>query len=46
MNEDVTLEKVEKYPRLYRTLQQGRSMNLKTFMIWTWVSLYQVSFCV
>lgn len=43
MNEDVTLEKVNKYPALYRTLQKGRSMNLKTFMIWTWVSLYQVS---
>lgn len=43
LDEDVTLDKVQKYPALYRTLQKGRSMNLKTFMIWTWVSIYQVS---
>jgi phospholipid-translocating ATPase len=43
MDEDVTREKVMKYPALYRTLQKGRSMNLKTFMIWTWISMYQVS---
>jgi phospholipid-translocating ATPase len=40
MDEDVTRDKVMQYPALYRTLQKGRSMNLKTFMIWTWISMY------
>jgi phospholipid-translocating ATPase len=40
LDEDVTQDKVLKYPALYRTLQKGRSMNMKTFMIWTWVSIY------
>jgi phospholipid-translocating ATPase len=40
MDEDVTLDKVLKYPALYITLQKGRSMNFKTFMIWTWKSIF------
>ena len=40
MDEDVSKDKVMKYPALYRTLQKGRSMNFKTFMMWTWISIY------
>jgi len=40
---DVDLDKVKQYPALYITLQKGRSLNFKTFMIWTWKSIYQVS---
>jgi phospholipid-translocating ATPase len=40
MDEDVTREKVKAYPALYRTLQKGRSMNFKTFMIWVWISIF------
>ena len=41
LDEDVTREKVDKFPALYQTLQKGRSLNLKTFLIWTWKSIYQ-----
>ena len=41
LDEDVIYEKVIAYPALYITLQKGRSMNFKTFMIWTWKSLFQ-----
>lgn len=32
-----------KYPPLYKSLQKGRDMNVKTFLIWIWKSLYQVN---
>ena len=41
LDEDVSLEQVERFPALYRTIQLGRSLNLKTFLIWTWKSIYQ-----
>ena len=31
------------FPPLYRTLQKGRSLNMKTFCVWIWKSVYQVS---
>ena len=40
LDEDVTREKVDKFPALYQTLQKGRSLNTKTFMTWTWKSIY------
>ena len=41
LDEDVTYEKVMDYPALYVTLQKGRSMNFKTFLIWVWKSMAQ-----
>mmetsp|Transcript_35465 Transcript_35465/g.25856 ORF Transcript_35465/g.25856 Transcript_35465/m.25856 type:complete len:199 (-) Transcript_35465:124-720(-) len=38
---DVSQSKVKEYPALYITLQKGRSLNIKTFMIWVWMSIYQ-----
>jgi phospholipid-translocating ATPase len=40
---DVDLKTVLKYPTLYKSLQKGRSLNFKTFMIWVWISIYQGS---
>lgn len=40
-DEDVSEEKVEEFPQLYQTLQKGRELNLKTFLIWVWKSIYQ-----
>lgn len=30
-----------KYPPLYATLQKGRSLSTKTFLIWFWKSVFQ-----
>lgn len=43
LDEDVSLRQVNRFPALYKTIQKGRSLNLKTFLIWTWKSIYQVS---
>jgi phospholipid-translocating ATPase len=40
-DEDVNEVAAETYPELYRDLQKGRSLNLKTFMIWVFKSIYQ-----
>lgn len=42
-DEDVSEEKAMQYPQLYQTLQKGRELNLKTFLIWLWKSIYQGS---
>lgn len=44
LDEDVSFTQVERFPALYKTLQKGRSLNLKTFFIWTWKSIYQACF--
>ena len=44
LDEDVSQRQVERFPALYKTIQKGRSLNLKTFLIWTWKSIYQVSY--
>jgi len=41
LDEDVDLESVMNFPPLYKSLQKGRSLNLKTFLIWVWKSIYQ-----
>ena len=41
LDEDVSIEKAKDYPALYITLQKGRSMNFKTFLLWVWKSIYQ-----
>jgi phospholipid-translocating ATPase len=42
-DQDVSVQACMKYPPLYATLQKGRSLNLKTFLIWFWMSIFQVS---
>jgi phospholipid-translocating ATPase len=43
LDEDCDWQKVRDFPALYLTLQLGRSLNFKTFMIWTWKSLMQAT---
>lgn len=38
---DTDREAVLNYPPLYRTLQKGRLLSFKTFLVWTWKSMYQ-----
>ena len=40
---DVSVDIVMKYPPLYATLQKGRSLSVKTFLIWFFKSVFQVS---
>jgi phospholipid-translocating ATPase len=40
-DEDVDEEKAMDYPQLYQSLQKGRELNIKTFLIWLWKSIYQ-----
>jgi phospholipid-translocating ATPase len=43
LDEDVDRDTALKFPILYQTLQAGRSLNIKTFLIWVWKSMYQAS---
>lgn len=38
---DVDRETAMKYSILYRTLQKGRELTVKTFFLWLWKSIYQ-----
>jgi len=40
-DEDVNWSTAKKFPPLYKTLQKGRELNVKTFLIWVWKSIYQ-----
>jgi len=40
-DKDVDEVRALQYPALYKTLQKGRELNLKSFFIWLWWSLYQ-----
>lgn len=40
---DVDVGSVMKFPPLYKTLQKGRSLNGKTFLIWVFKSIFQGS---
>ena len=40
-DEDCSESVVLKFPILYSTLQKGRVLNTKTFLIWMWKSLFQ-----
>lgn len=44
LDEDVPVQAVMKFPPLYKTLQLGRSLSTKTFLIWVWKSIFQVPF--
>lgn len=41
LDEDVTEHAADTYPELYKDLQKGRSLNLKTFLTWVFKSIYQ-----
>ncbi|CAG0919422.1 unnamed protein product [Notodromas monacha] len=43
LDKDVTAKVAMTYPELYKILSKGRSLSLKTFLIWAIVSLYQGS---
>jgi len=38
---DVNVATVMKYPPLYATLQKGRELSVKTFLIWFFMSIWQ-----
>lgn len=40
-DEDVTATAVIKFPILYSSLQKGRVLSTKTFLIWMWKSVFQ-----
>jgi len=42
-DEDVSYEAALEYPELYKSLQSGRDMNFKNFLIWMFKSIYQGS---
>lgn len=41
LDEDAREEEVREYPFLYRTLVKSRAMNLRSFLEWVWVSIFQ-----
>ena len=38
---DADKKAIINFPPLYKTLQKGRLLSFKTFLIWTWKSMYQ-----
>lgn len=45
-DEDITVETALGYPPLYKTLQNGRDINVKSFLEWIWRSLYQATIII
>ena len=43
LDQDVERDVCLKFPILYKSLQAGRYLNFKTFMIWTWKSMFQAA---
>lgn len=41
LDEDTGVQTALEYPPLYKTLQKGRSLSFKTFLIWVWKSIFQ-----
>jgi phospholipid-translocating ATPase len=41
LDEDVSEQATDTYPELYKDLQKGRALSLKTFLIWVFKSIYQ-----
>lgn len=41
LDEDTGVQQALDYPPLYKTLQKGRSLSFKTFLIWVWKSIFQ-----
>jgi len=42
LNEDIDVQRALNYPELYKSLHLGRDLNIKTFLVWVWASIYQV----
>lgn len=40
-DEDIKLEQAMDYAPLYRSLQKGKSLSIKKFLIWVWQSVFQ-----
>lgn len=36
LDKDVNEEQAMEFPPLYKTLQKGRALSFKTFLIWSW----------
>lgn len=41
LDQDVKRETALLYPELYQSLRKGRSLNMKTFLIWVLISIFQ-----
>jgi phospholipid-translocating ATPase len=41
LDKDTGEQQALDFPPLYQTLQKGRSLSFKTFMIWVWKSIFQ-----
>jgi phospholipid-translocating ATPase len=41
LDKDTGVQQALDYPPLYKTLQKGRSLSFKTFLIWVWKSIFQ-----
>mmetsp|Transcript_2164 Transcript_2164/g.2037 ORF Transcript_2164/g.2037 Transcript_2164/m.2037 type:complete len:150 (+) Transcript_2164:183-632(+) len=44
LDKDTGVQQALDYPPLYKTLQKGRSLSFKTFLIWVWKSIFQGGF--
>jgi phospholipid-translocating ATPase len=42
LDEDIPLSAAMKFPPLYESLQNGRFLSIKTYLIWLFISIYQV----
>jgi phospholipid-translocating ATPase len=40
---DTEIQNVMKFPALYKILQKGRELSIKSFLLWFWKSLFQAS---
>lgn len=41
LDEDFEEKRIHEYPQLYKELLKSRSLNLRTFLQWIWISLFQ-----
>ena len=41
LNEDYDEKAIERFPELYKSLLKARSMNMRSFLQWVWVSFFQ-----
>lgn len=41
LDEDFEERRIHEYPQLYKELLKSRSLNLRTFLEWIWISLFQ-----
>ena len=46
LDKDVPVQAALKFPPLYRTLQLGRSLSFKTFLVWVFKSIFQVTLLI